>query len=112
MKSEQAVDVLQIVKSLRNQRQRSVQTEAQVQFNLQLTNYTVTFLVRVHLQRSEEHLAHAWRLDANLDQLIITSKSKHPLKIFLYGHNISTFEERPANGANASLLFFTPQLKL
>jgi protein tyrosine phosphatase len=57
MKSEQAVDVLQIVKSLRNQRQRSVQTEAQVQFNLQLTNYTI--LVRVHLQRREEHLAHA-----------------------------------------------------
>ncbi|CAG5096440.1 Oidioi.mRNA.OKI2018_I69.XSR.g14619.t2.cds [Oikopleura dioica] len=32
MKSEQAVDVLQIVKSLRNQRQRSVQTESQYEF--------------------------------------------------------------------------------
>ena len=40
MKSEQAVDVLQIVKSLRNQRQRSVQTEAQVHFTSQLGDYS------------------------------------------------------------------------
>ena len=43
MKSEQAVDVLQIVKSLRNQRQRSVQTESQVNKAIVLNNLTMCF---------------------------------------------------------------------
>ncbi len=43
MKSEQAVDILQIVKSLRNQRQRSVQTEAQVNKQLADCFYYILF---------------------------------------------------------------------